>query len=407
MASEPIGRLDLLSAGGWRLLFAGCLAYGLAAALGEGRYLVGIVLGSALILTGVDSWRAIARPASGSAARSASDAIEKRRLHEATALLDAVTVALFALDAYGRVRFTNRAARALAGCDVARLQDAAAIGSIAAQTILALPIGGRQLVALADGCSALVWVEGISRPGIGLERLVSVQSVAGELDAVQVGAWHSMSRVLAHEIMNSLTPIASLSESVERQAEAMRLPVKVAGALATIARRSRHLMGFVERYRAVVDLPRPQPAEIDALAFMEDLEALAGPVLVNAGADIVVERPEPGLTLVADRALLEQAVLNLLKNAAEAVASQAQGRVELACTRSPDGARIAVCDNGPGVPTERLEEVFVPFFTTKAQGGGVGLSLARQIASAHGGRLMARRNDGPGMTFEIFLPSKS
>ena len=405
MASEPVRRLDLLSAAGWRLLVALCLLLVLAAALTERRYLVGFVLGSALFLTGVDAWRAIARRVTVGAAGSMGDGIERRRLQEAAALLDVVTVALFALDTDGRVRFTNRSARTLAGRDVARLQDARALGLAAAQTILALPIGGRQLLPLADGRSALVWIEGVSHPDVGLERLVSVQPVSGELDAVQVAAWHSMTRVLAHEMMNSLTPIASLSESIARQAEAMRLPAKVAGAVATISRRSRHLMGFVERYRAIVDLPRPQPAEIDALAFLDDLEGLALPLLAEAGAEVVVLRPEPGLNFLADRALLEQAVLNLIKNAAEAVSGQERGRVLLMCARSPGGVEIAVHDNGPGVATDRLEEVFVPFFTTKKQGGGVGLTLARQIATAHGGRLTARRNEDRGMIFEILLPS--
>ena len=404
MVSEPTIRLDLVSTVGWRVLFAGSLAYGLSAALIDGYYLVGFVLVSALILTGVDTWRALARTTAGGAPRSVDDEIERRRLQEATALLDAVTVALFALDTKGRVRFTNRAARSLAGRDIARLQDAAALGPRAAEAILELPIGGRQLVPLVAGPSALVWVEGISRPGVGLERLVSVQPVSGELDAVQVGAWHSMTRVLAHEMMNSLTPIASLSESIERQAEAMGLPAQVASAAATVSRRSRHLMGFVERYRAIVDLPQPQPTEIEATDFLVHLAELAGSILADAGAELMVQPAEPGLTLVADRALLEQAVVNLLKNAAEAVTSQPGGRVELGCVRSLGGAAIAVRDNGPGVPADCLEEIFVPFFTTKARGGGIGLTLAKQIASAHGGRLTAHRNDGHGMTFEIFLP---
>lgn len=402
MASEPVARLDLVSAAGWRLLFAGCLAYGLAAALIDGRYLVGLVLGAALVLTGVDARRALVRPNRDRAPRAADDEIERRRLQEATALLDAVTVALFALDRDGRVRFMNRAARSLAGREIARLPDAAALGRTAAESILGLPVGGRQLVPLADGRSALVWVEGVSRPGVGLERLVSVQPVSGELDAVQVGAWHSMTRVLAHEMMNSLTPIASLSESVEQQARSLPLPPKLTRAVATISRRSRHLMGFVERYRTIVDLPRPQLAEIDACDFLADLEELALPILL--GAQLVVERPDPGVTLLADRALLEQAVLNLLKNAAEAVAGQLDGRVEMKCARSPGGATISVHDNGPGLATERLEEAFVPFFTTKARGGGVGLTLGRQIAAAHGGRLTGRRNAHRGMVFEVFLP---
>src|SRR5688500_15725367 len=113
MASEPVVRLDRVSAAGWRLLLALCLAYGLAATLTEARYLVAFVLGAALVLTSLDAWRALA-PSTTRRSRSPGEAIDRRRFQEATALLDAVTIALFALDADGQLRFMNRAARALA-----------------------------------------------------------------------------------------------------------------------------------------------------------------------------------------------------------------------------------------------------------------------------------------------------
>jgi signal transduction histidine kinase len=241
-------------------------------------------------------------------------------------------------------------------------------------------------------------------PGAGTKRLVSMQAVAGELDAVQVGAWHMMTRVLAHEMMNSLTPISSLSESVARLTGAPEADPRIADAVATIGRRSEHLIAFVERYRAIVDLPAPRLESVDLPAFLAAIDGLVGAELRARGIDFAAA-PEFGSEPVqADPALLEQAVLNLVKNAAEAVAGEAGGRVRLSSGVAPGRATLTVTDNGPGIEEDRMEEVFVPFYTTKEDGGGIGLTLARQIALAHGGRLTAKRLAAGGTAFEIRLP---
>lgn len=404
MASRPLGVPDLVSAAGWRLLLAACLLAVLAQTIATGHYAVAIVLGVALGLTLLDLWRlrprrtlALPIPAGGHDAAQGLD--------RALALLDAVTVALFALDANGRVRFANRAGRALAGFEVARLQDIPLLGEAGAASILALPVGGRQLVSLADGRSMLVWIGALSAPGSGPQRLVSMQAIAGELDAVQVGAWHRMTRVLAHEMMNSLTPIASLCESLSRMAGETAVPPAMARAVATIDRRGRHLMRFVERYRAIVDLPEPERADIDLAAFLADIDALVGTDLRERGIDFAVDPVQQGLQVAADRAMLEQAMLNLVKNAAEAVAGTARPRVHVSCTGLGNFATVSVGDNGVGVAEHELEEIFVPFFSTKSDGAGIGLTLARQIALAHGGQLNVRRADDRGTIFDLLLPA--
>jgi two-component system, NtrC family, nitrogen regulation sensor histidine kinase NtrY len=403
MASRPLQLPDLVSAAGWRFLVAACLLAILAQMVGVRHYATALVLGAALSLTLFDLWRLMARRAIAPAAVPAEPSDTARRLDRALALLDAVTVALFALDADGRVRFANRAGRALAGFEVARLQDIPLLGASGARSILSLPTGGRQLVSLDDGRSMLVWVGAVSAPGEGPQRLVSMQAVAGELDAVQVVAWHRMTRVLAHEMMNSLTPIASISESLSRWAEDADVGPEIASAVATIGRRGRHLMSFVERYRAVVDLPEPEFAEIDLAAFLVDIEGLIGGDLHGRGIDFATEPVEAGWSIRADHALLEQAVLNLLKNASDAVADTPGARIRLACTRTGGLVTLSVSDNGPGVPEDQLEEIFVPFFTTKSEGAGIGLTLSRQIALAHGGRLTARRTSHKGTTFDLVL----
>ena len=408
MASSSTGpgvraRLDLVSAAGWRLLFAAVAIALLVRVLAEtGHFASASVLAAAAALLLVDIVRVSLR--SREDARF-SPAIEERaraqQLDRALALLDGVAVALFALGPDGRIRFANRAGRDLAG-EAARLEDA--LGGPAAAEILALPVGGRRIVALPDGRSMLVWVGAVATPDGGPQRLVSMQAVLGELDAVQVGAWHAMTRVLAHEMMNALTPVASLAESLARMAGGDSRPA-VGAAAETIARQSRHLIDFVERYRAVADLPAPAFAPLDLATFLADIAALADAQLRARGVAFSAALPVAPVPVEADAGLLRQALLNLLRNAGEAVAGAGGGAVRFACAVTGEELRFEVRDDGPGIPPDRIEEAFVPFYTTREGGAGIGLALARQIALAHGGRLTAAPNEGPGMTFLLSIPA--
>jgi signal transduction histidine kinase len=412
MSTQPSARvrLDILSAAGWRLLSAAVALALLFRVLTETRHFASAsVLAAAAALLLVDVVRVALRSRGD---ESVALAIEERaraqQLDRALALLDAVTVALFALGPDGRIRFANRAARALAG-EVARLEDA--LDGPAAAEILALPVGNRRIVALSDGRSMLVWVGAVATPEGAPQRLVSLQAVVGELDAVQVGAWHAMTRVLAHEMMNALTPVASLAESLVRLAGGDTRPA-VSGAADTIARQSRHLIDFVERYRAIADLPAPALAPLDLKTFLADIAALAGAQLRARGIAFSATLPVAAVPLEADAGLLRQALLNLLRNAGDAVAGPGAepgaeaggGAVRFACAVNSGEVRFEVQDDGPGIPPERIEEIFVPFYTTKEGGAGIGLAVARQIALAHGGRLTPSPNGGRGMTFVLSLP---
>lgn len=393
----------LVSAAGWRILFAAVLAGLLVRLLTTTPYFAtAFVVGAAIGLLALDLARLVARGRSDGMPADAADVRERaKQMERAVGLLDAVTVALFVLAPDGRISFVNRAARLLSGCTAGRLQDVDCFRGAAAAAILALPIGGRQLITLADGRSMLVWAGGFSTPGGGSQLLLSAQAVAGELDAVQVAAWHSMTRVLAHEMMNSLTPIVSLSESLIRRADT-GAAVDTA-ALETIGRQSRHLISFVERYRAIADLPAPDRAPLDLALFLADIDALTGRDLRARGIAFTTALRSTAVTAQADAALLRQAVLNLVRNAADAVAETTEPEIRLACCREADRVRFEVSDNGPGVGSDRLEEIFVPFFTTKESGAGIGLTLARQIALAHGGQVHARHNAEAGMTFVMTI----
>lgn len=404
MVSRPRERLALISGAGWRLLFVAILLAALAHIWAQQHYLAAltVVLASGLLL--FDLWRLVMRPADAIDI-GVEPAVQRApaQLVAALELIDTVTVALFVLGADDRIRFMNRAARELAGFEAGRLRDFVALGEAGAAAILKLPIGGRQLIASKDGRSLLAWVGSIRHAGAEPQRLVSLQSVAGELDAVQIGAWHAMTRVLAHEMMNSLTPIASMAESVESLVAAGDRSPKIAGAIATIGRRSRHLMDFVERYRAIVDLPRPDLQAVNVAGFLDGISQLVGPEMEKRGISLELRLSENG-SACFDPALVEQAIINLIHNAADAVGDIAAPAVWLAALRDQDSFSIEVGDNGRGIEEGLLEEIFVPFFTTKAGGAGVGLALARQIALVHGGSLTACRAQPAGSIFRFRLP---
>lgn len=407
MASRADARLALISAAGWRLLFILILLVALARWVKAHHYLaaLAVILTSALL--GFDLWRLLKRrPETADATTEAAVVQAPGQLQAALALIDTVTVALFVIDADDRIRFMNRAARLLAGFEAGQLRDVALLGEDGAAAILQLPVGGRQLIASKDGRSLLAWVGAIRHARAEPQRLVSLQAVVGELDAVQVGAWHAMTRVLAHEMMNSLTPIASMAESVESLVATGDRDPKIASAIATIGRRSRHLMDFVERYRAIVDLPRPVLQQVRVAEFLEEINQLIGPGLRKRGISFEVTAPQDGVVSF-DRVLVEQGIVNLIKNAADAVDDIADPVIGLAGICGPDAFVIEVSDNGRGIEDDLLEDIFVPFFTTKPGGAGIGLALARQIALAHGGGLTAHRAHPGGSTFKFRLPTQN
>jgi nitrogen fixation/metabolism regulation signal transduction histidine kinase len=332
----------------------------------------------------------------------------QRRIDELEALLDTVSASLFVLRPDGRIELVNRAGHALVGEEADRMEHLKVIGPELAAQLGALMPGGRAVVRLTDGRAALAVAGAYGVPGGERRRLISIQTIAGELDAVENKAWRDLVRVLAHEMMNSLTPIVSLAESLDRilREEAGADRADLASAAQVIARRSGGLMSFVDRYRKLADLPPPQLAPVRLEPLARALERLFQPVLQAKGVACHISVEPPELTVMADPDLLEQAVLNLVKNAIEAAAEVPRPQIGLSFAADAEGSVvISVRDNGGGLPAD-AERLFLPFFTTKAGGSGIGLSLARQIALAHHGRLAAETRDG-GAVFTLVLPRGS
>jgi two-component system, NtrC family, nitrogen regulation sensor histidine kinase NtrY len=347
---------------------------------------------------------------------SAARTDRQRHLDYLQTLLDTVSASLIVVHDDGRVTLANRAARRFAGAAVDRLEQIAAIGSRVARNLLALRPGTRQIVPLADGRQVFVVVSEFSVPGRPAQRLVALQRIAGDLDAVELKAWQDMVQVLTHEMMNSLTPISSLSESLESllrsDAGSRRVTGSaqsavaddIAGALEAIKRRSLGLMGFVERYRTVAELPSPKRQMVRMDGLLSGIDRLIAPMLREKGVAYSTSISPPELCADADPQLLEQAVINLLRNAADAVVGVESPRIEVTCEARDGQVMLAVCDNGAGVPEDRRDQIFVPFFTTKPGGSGIGLNLARHIALGHGGQLDVRSHVPRGSVFTLSLP---
>jgi len=236
-----------------------------------------------------------------------------------------------------------------------------------------------------------------------LIRVVSLQSIDNELDEAEIKAWQDLTRILAHEMMNSLTPVVSLAQSLRPLVQNNISDIK--DAVEVIANRSQGLMEFVERYRSIAELPRPILSPIQMNTLLTNSANLVRANLEGATLSVSVEPAD--LTFDGDRQLLEQALINLLHNAVDAVAGIENPRIDLSCRLENENVILEVCDNGQGIPPDIIERIFVPFFTTKSNGSGIGLSLVRQIAVAHSGQTEARSSPAGCTTFRLVLPKSA
>jgi two-component system nitrogen regulation sensor histidine kinase NtrY len=326
-------------------------------------------------------------------ARHTVETAEARYL---AAIVDDSPSALLTIDPEGHVELLNKAARQLfARYPLNRIDDLDALGPELAAAIR-LPAGTRKITRLIlDGVPqkaifASAQVARLDQP----VNVISILPVQSELGALEVAAQADLVRVLTHEIMNSLTPVTSLARTgAELVAAAAKRDPGLGDAKTateTVARRAEGILRFVESYREFAQAPDIHRRQFKAKAWGEEIMRLA---LANA-ADRTIEarlEVEPKtMSLNADPELLAQALLNLLRNSMRATAELDQPVVVLSLVREPGGHfRIEVRDNGAGIPEDRREDIFLPFYTTHKGGSGVGLSFARQVALAHGGSICA------------------
>ena len=209
-------------------------------------------------------------------------------------------------------------------------------------------------------------------------RIVAFSDIKGELANLEIDSWVKLIRVLTHEIMNTVTPIVSLSDTLLRHSEGEQHE-----GLSVINRTGKELVRFVENYRRFTHVPAPQPTLFYVKPFLERMASLARQYLKD-GCTVEADVLPGNLIVYADEGLISRVVSNLLKNAAEAV--PAGGHIWMkAYTGENDTVVIDVIDDGPMIPDDVASHIFVPFFTTKKEGSGIGLSISRQIMRVSNG----------------------
>ena len=229
-------------------------------------------------------------------------------------------------------------------------------------------------------------------------RVISIGNIHEELDRKEVESWEKLTRILTHEIMNSLAPVTSISHTLlssSGDAETMRQ------GLETIHATSDRLLRFVDSFRAVTRIPAPQKAPF----YLSELVAEACSLTAREGVDVEVCLEPEDTMLYADRALMSQVFVNLLKNATEALLEQEGERkiTILSTIDAEERIQIEFTNNGSAIPAEVAENIFTPFFTTKTDGSGIGLAVSRQIIRLHGGSLRLKHNEEGRVTFAIVM----
>lgn len=323
-----------------------------------------------------------------------------------------VGTGLIAFQPDGRVRLLNNAAKRILGIHVLHQQsDLRKVSQRLHDKIAELQPGQRALLRMVrdgDLKQLALRATGVTLRGDQL-TLVSIQDIHAELEEKEMDSWQKLIRVLTHEIMNSITPIGSLAATAgdilekndgkgmdDEQVQDIR------DALATITRRSDHLQTFVSAYRNLTRIPKPNFETVQLSILLENVVNLLTSDRKKCNTAIEYQVVPSHLTLMADHAMIEQVLINLGINACQALGNQADGRILFKAELERRGnVRIRVIDNGPGIDEEAMDKIFIPFFTTRREGSGIGLSLSRQIMRLHKGTITVRSEPGKETTFTL------
>ena len=217
-------------------------------------------------------------------------------------------------------------------------------------------------------------------------RILALSDINSELDEKEIDSWIRLTRVLTHEIMNSITPITSLSDTLLSLSDTHDEEIR--SGLQTISTTGKGLLAFVESYRRFTRIPTPEPSLFYVKAFIDRMVELARHQNTCKNTTFHTDISPADLIVYADENLISQVVINLLKNAIQAIGTQADGKIEISarCNDSEE-ILIEIKNNGPVIPPEIADHIFIPFFTTKEGGSGIGLSISRQIMRLSGGSI--------------------
>lgn len=317
-------------------------------------------------------------------------------------IVDQTAVGLISFTPGSSVEFINEAAKRMFGIHVLRnLKKLDEVKNGFSEMLLKMRSNEQKLVSLImNGEMVQLSTKKILfKTGEKTLHLVSFQNIQPELDEKELESWQKLIRVLTHEIMNSMTPITTLVSTITRlyqnkETGEVRKPEEIAPPmiektikmLDLIESRGQGLIHFVQNYRSVTRLPKPDFKVINIRDLFQGIKLLFDDQLVESGINLTIDC-HPSLFLNADGKLIEQVIINLVKNAIEAFEDVTEPVITLSAQSANSQIVMEIADNGKGIPPDMLENIFVPFFTTKEKGSGIGLSLSRQIIRLHGGTM--------------------
>ena len=329
-------------------------------------------------------------------------------------LIEQSGVGILSVDLDGKIHLVNNAFRKLLGLD--KVRPGMNLGDVSKELldiIHKIPVGEHQLIRWIVRSTENPFSLQVSR--FKLEEqlfiLVTVHDIRAELDEKELEAWQKLIRVLTHEIMNSVTPIVSLSNSLNNLLKSSgegidekKIKTSLSDGLEAIVDRSAGLMKFTTAYQNLTRIPAPKIQCIDLEVLLKKIGTLYLPEMQRRNIDFSIHYNGKPDKFNCDPDLFEQVLINLIRNAVEAVEGRDDPKISLDIEEIPGyQVKIKVEDNGPGMNKEILDKIFIPFFSTKQGGSGIGLSLSRQIVMMHRGSIEVSSEEGVGSIFEVLL----
>jgi len=334
------------------------------------------------------------------------------------ALVQHIPIPFFIVHGDQKVEILNHATRRTFNvADITNTGQFAQFGSSFQRDVLQIQPGESLLstIELVGAQEQFIMTATQLTSGGRVHKLVSLQNVQGEIDATELATWQNLLRVTSHEILNSLAPVSScaqtartlVDDALERDYADPQLQEDledIRASLDTVLRRSEGLTRFIQSYRQLSRLPPPKRKPIRIQDYFERLKSLVSGDLARKEITLNFQHDPASLVVVADEDMLDQALINLVRNAANALEGADNGRIDLiAYADLKQRTVLEVRDNGPGVAEELAEQIFTPFFTTRHEGSGVGLALVRYIMLSHGGKAICERNDSGGASFRLIF----
>jgi len=329
-------------------------------------------------------------------------------LHFIQAIIQQINVGILSYNTEGKIELVNQAANKL--LSIYKLSYISSIKNQHPeiyQLMTTLPSGESKLLKVNSGEISMSVKEIILRDR--KIRLIALHNIRTELQARELEAWQNLTKVLRHEIMNTVTPIVSLSETMkdilETDLYTVTDPLQKSGvddlknAIHTVNNRSKGIMNFVNAYREFTNIPLPNLTEVNVSTIFQDVQALYETRDKQAIQFEIIH----DFTILADPDQIEQVLINIIKNAVEATEMTQNPMISIRAYIDHQKKTIEVSDNGIGVLTEDSEKIFVPFYTSKPTGSGIGLSLSRQIMQMHGGSLEYLPNKPFGSRFVLIF----